>query len=320
MAAKIDYLPLDLDMMLDEKVYAFMRSSGDRAAAMADYGRLVLLLQEVYRGGFYMAVTPLKRSMLAEMMGLDEDGFDAFVRRCVACGLFDRGVLERTGALTSLGIQRRYFAAKRSSASKVSAKDRPYVVDENGPDPAAPASDPAALDAPAAPAAPDPEPPRLSQISPSPRTSREVDQGFAESAHVSPKEKRRELKRTEVKRRERSEEKGSSPSGSGASPLGCLSQSSSDGGMYSDGHGGWHGTMLEALSAHFARAAPGRDFGRFAGEVAGLCPPGCSCSLAEAERCFELVSQALARYDPSRAGSPFPLAKRILADERGGSL
>lgn len=107
MASSIDYVPVDIDMLDDPKVSALLNdlSDGDPAARFAAYGRFVLVLQRIYHDGFYMRYGKFERRKLAK----------------------DAGMLER-GALTSRGIQRRYFRARKAALSSVSEEDAPFVI------------------------------------------------------------------------------------------------------------------------------------------------------------------------------------------------
>lgn len=129
MASSIDYVPVDIDMLDDPKVSALLNdlSDGDPAARFAAYGRFVLVLQRIYHDGFYMRYGKFERRKLAKDAGMAPEELDAFLEACAECEVLDAGMLER-GALTSRGIQRRYFRARKAALSSVSEEDAPFVI------------------------------------------------------------------------------------------------------------------------------------------------------------------------------------------------
>lgn len=129
MASSIDYVPVDIDMLDDPKVSALLDdlSDGDPAAHFAAYGRLVIVLQRIYHDGLYMRYGKFERRKLAKDAGMAPEELDAFLEACAECEVLDAGMLER-GALTSRGIQRRYFRARKAALSSVSEEDAPFVI------------------------------------------------------------------------------------------------------------------------------------------------------------------------------------------------
>ena len=328
MAAPLEYMPVDIDMADDPKVFALMEEEGadDEAARWAAFGRVVALISRIYRHGFYMPYGRFERRKLARDLGLTGEGMDRFVERCVECEIFDEGMYREGGVLTSRGIQRRYLKAKKVGRWSVPAEDERYLLD--------------GCPAPAGPKRADEVPeirresPNISEIrreSPSgsgiaPETSGDAP-GIAE-----PSERREEKKREEKKekRRERPARAGRDRSSSSSAnrisgfasqafPLSCLSSVSDPAGAYFDSGGEAHATPWGALEATWARAAPGQDISSFARQVAGACPPDCDRSLERVEACGRLLQRALRAYDPAKGATPVPLAMRIIADERGGA-
>lgn len=305
MASAIEFVPLETDMMDDPKVSALLDdlSDGDASARFAAYGRLILVFQRIYHSGFYMRYGKFERRKLMKDTGLTEDGLDAFIGACAECEVLDSGMLSR-GVLTSRGIQRRYFRARKTARSAVSDEDSAFII-ETGRS-----------------AAVRRDSPNFSEIRrDSPRSS--------EIPREAPSLKREEKTR-EGKRRE--EEEGArgcaAPSGSsssslpsiadpeGGEPLSCLALVSDPTAQYFDAAGEAFDTPWAALASTFAERTHGRPIAPFARQVAGLCPPGCRRDLESVERCARLLQKALARYDPGK-GSPFPLARKIIEDERG---
>ena len=298
MASSIDYVPVDIDMLDDPKVSALLDdlSDGDPAARFAAYGRLVLILQRIYHDGFYMRYGKFERRKLAKDAGMAPEELDAFLEACAECEVLDAGMLER-GALTSRGIQRRYFRARKAALSSVSEEDAPFVI--------ARAEDCR-------------EPPRTSE------KRREVPK-IAEKRRTI-KEKRREVKRSE----EEEDARAGAASGlssssslrsladvpSGRAPLSCLAEVADPSSHCFDDGGNEYDTPWDALAADFAARTRGQPIGPFAAQVAALCPGDCPRDLGHVEACARLLRRAVARYDPAK-GSLFPLARKIIEDERG---
>ena len=303
MASSIDYVPVDIDMLDDPKVSALLDdlSDGDPAARFAAYGRLVLVLQRIYHDGFYMRYGKFERRKLAKDAGMAPEELDAFLEACAECEVLDAGMLER-GALTSRGIQRRYFRARKAALSSVSEEDAPFVIA------------------------------RAEDCRESPRSSenrREVPRS-SENRRVTPNLKREE-KRREVKRSEEEEDaRAGAASGlssssslrsladgpSGGAPLSCLAEVADPSSHYFDDGGNEYDTPWDALAADFAARTRGQPIGPFAAQVAALCPGDCPRDLGHVEACARLLRRAVARYDPAK-GSLFPLARKIIEDERG---
>ena len=296
MASSIEYAPIDVDMLDDPKVSALMDDlgGGDASEAFAAYGRLVAVLAHVYRDGWYMRYGKFERRKLAKDVGLTAEELDAFLGSLADCELIDAGMLER-GVITSAGIQRRYFGVKRKGrdAMALTEEERGYIIDR---------------DSPRAPAIERDCPP-LSAIE-------------RENPH---KEKRRKEKRREEEDDARAgARRGSSSSdsnGSGKSlqpyPLACLSTVYDEHGAYFDDAGEAFATPWDALVSTYANRARGQPIEGFARQVAAMCPRGCDRSLERVEGCARMLQRALARFDPAKSPNPFPLAKKIIEDERG---
>ena len=306
MASSIEYAPIDVDMLDDPKVSALMDDlgGGDASEAFAAYGRLVAVLAHVYRDGWYMRYGKFERRKLAKDVGLTAEELDAFLGSLADCELIDAGMLER-GVITSAGIQRRYFGVKRKGrdAMALTEEERGYIIDRDSP--RAPAIE---RDSPRVPAIERDCPP-LSAIE-------------RENPH---KEKRRKEKRREEEDDARAgARRGSSSSdsnGSGKSlqpyPLACLSTVYDEHGAYFDDAGEAFATPWDALVSTYANRARGQPIEGFARQVAAMCPRGCDRSLERVEGCARMLQRALARFDPAKSPNPFPLAKKIIEDERG---
>ena len=308
MASSIEYAPIDVDMLDDPKVSALMDDlgGGDASEAFAAYGRLVAVLAHVYRDGWYMRYGKFERRKLAKDVGLTAEELDAFLGSLADCELIDAGMLER-GVITSAGIQRRYFGVKRKGrdAMALTEEERGYIIDRDSPRPPVDYRD-----CPRAPA-----------------IERDLPRTPAIERETPHKEKRREEKRREEEDDARAgARRGSSSSdsnGSGKSlqpyPLACLSTVYDEHGAYFDDAGEAFDTPWDALVSTYANRTRGQPIEGFARQVAAMCPRGCDRSLERVEGCARMLQRALARFDPAKSPNPFPLAKKIIEDERGAS-
>ena len=325
----MSYAPIDADALADDKIFAFMRIAGgaeggyDAERGMAAYGRLVCLLQRVYRDGFYLKVTKVARIRLLDVTGLDGKGLDDFLELCLECELFDRRMWEEHGVITSHGIQSRYFRARKRGTDGLDPEDYRYLLP--------PFSDKYAQDAPAA----RDGSATLRNEAREEVAKRRADEredaatlrglGGEEGAKLRAQDKEKEKE----KRKEEEEEKESARSGARSSSsssdssegngacLPCMRSPSPDGALYRDARGGVHETVLGALGESYAAACPSGDFGRFCAAVGEICPDGCRGRPAQAERCGELIAGALSRFDPAKGTGPWPLVRKVLMEDRG---
>ncbi|TXF39053.1 DUF4373 domain-containing protein [Collinsella sp. BA40] len=315
MASQLEFVPIDIDMADDPKVSYLMDTvgAGDAAARFAAYGRLVLVMQRVYHDGFYLSYGKFERIKLAKDAGMSADELDGFIESCIDAELFDEGMFREHGVLTSRGIQARYFRARKTKA--VADEDAPFVLGSAAP-----------------------ERVREDELRDSPKSSenrREVPKS-SEIRRKAPKnaepseEKRRRSKEksSEGKTRGAAARAASSSSGdsggfasvaAGAFPLACLSAVSDPAGGYFDSAGAVHDTPWGAIEATYTDRTGGGNVRTFAMQVASLCPKGCDCSLERVEGCARLIMRSLERFDPAKGASPFPLAKKIIQDERGAA-
>lgn len=132
MASSLDFVPVDIDMADDPKVFALMEELGgdDECARWASYGRLLALMQRIYHEGFYLVYGRFERRKMARDLGMTGEELDSFIESCISCEIFDEGAYRQLSALTSRGIQRRYFKAKKTGKASVSDEDAPYVLIE----------------------------------------------------------------------------------------------------------------------------------------------------------------------------------------------
>lgn len=343
MAAPLDFMPVDIDMPDDPKIFAIMEDLGgdDESARWCAYGRLVALMQRVYHDGFYMVYGRFERRKLARDLGLTGEEMDSFVEKCVECEIFDASVWRDLGALTSRGIQRRYFKAKKTGKASVSEEDRPYLLLDlprvsgtlRDPGAAPDCSEDADSDDAADGAENRRESPRNAENRRAvPASLRESPSGSGIAPRIAEpsEDKRREEKKRKEKERKRPAgagrggrrqegAQGISSLLAGTHPLACMSAVSDPGGEYFDDVGASFSTPWDAVASTFSHVAPGRNLAAFAGRVADMCPEGCPCTLERVEGCARIVQSALRKFDPARGSDPFPLVRRIIEDERGDS-
>lgn len=318
MASSIEFVPVDVDMLDDPKVSALMDDlgGGDPSGEFAAYGRLMAILVHVYHDGFYMRYGKFERRKLAKDVGLSPEELDSFIGACIECEIFDAGMFER-GVLTSKGIQRRYFKAKKLGKQSIAPDEEEYIIDDDG------CQRGGAAD-------------RSENRRESPRSSenrRKVPKS-SEIRREAPRiaEPSEEKISKEKISKEEDEDEARAPARRGSSssdsndranqppqpyPLACLSTVYDEHGAYFDDAGEAFETPWDALVSTYANRTRGQPIEGFARQVAAMCPRGCDRSLERVEECARLFQRAVAGYDPGKSPTPFPLAKKIIEDERG---
>lgn len=98
-------------------------------------------------------------------------------------------------------------------------------------------------------------------------------------------------------------------------PLSCLSQMRGES-LYDDGMGNMHDTPWDALVMHLRYKAPDCDVASFAAAVSDTCPATCPEDAECTGRCFELISGALDKFNRNKCGSPIPLVRKVLTEDR----
>lgn len=105
----LDYFPFDVQFFDDEKIVAVAVKYGIKGEMCA-----VKLLCSIYRKGYYIEWNRIARILLLKSLpGVTEDELDEIVNRLVEWGFFDKSLFDTAKVLTSVGIQERYFKAKR---------------------------------------------------------------------------------------------------------------------------------------------------------------------------------------------------------------
>lgn len=103
----VDYFPKDTDFYYDDKVRLLRSRTGAKGMYIFDY-----ILCEIYRqNGYFLKWDKDRCLLMADAMGCgcSPENISEVISVCVKVGLFDKGVLDSDGILTSAGIQRRYI-------------------------------------------------------------------------------------------------------------------------------------------------------------------------------------------------------------------
>ena len=313
----VDYFSLETNAKDDDKIFDLKYRYGmpdgaddyDHGAAWAAYGRFVELLASIYADGFAIEVTKQRVLRMSQQLGMTAKEFQDFVQTCVDVGLFDEVLWSSEKVLTSRGIQKRYFHAVKRRKGDIPEEYKRWILIGSAPDD----------DSESAPCGND-------------ANTMQHDAGYIEK-------KRKEEKRKGKEKREEKRKGASSSSGAGKavenlstlfgaalsertddspSPqpcaLACLSTTFDPSTAYNDDTGNVWDTPWDALLSRFASKTGSRDAADFAQAVARKCPKGCDGAPEQASECYALLSEALDKYDPTKAASPVPLALKVLED------
>ena len=105
----LDYFPFDVQFFSDDKILAVSVEYGVKGEIS-----VVHLLCAIYRHGYFIEWNDCTRiRLLKELPGVSADLLDKVVHRLVEWGFFDKTLFDTAQVLTSIGIQSRYFKAKR---------------------------------------------------------------------------------------------------------------------------------------------------------------------------------------------------------------
>lgn len=105
----VDYFPLDTDFFQDDKVRLIKGEFGAKGIVI-----LLAILCEIYRGtGYYKVWGEDACFLMADAVGcgITPENITQVVHGCLRRSIFDSGVFQVFGILTSAGIQRRYIRA-----------------------------------------------------------------------------------------------------------------------------------------------------------------------------------------------------------------
>lgn len=105
----IDYFPFDVDFLQDKKIRLIKGEYGSKGVLI-----VIQLLCSIYKeNGYFSTCDPDDCILVADTVGCgcDANTIEEVVQGCLRRSIFDRGVFEAFGVLTSRGIQRRYLRA-----------------------------------------------------------------------------------------------------------------------------------------------------------------------------------------------------------------
>ena len=117
----IDYFPLDVGFLQDKKIRLLKGEYGSKGVLV-----VIQLLCSIYKENGYFSTCDSDDFILvadAVGCGCDANTIEEIVQGCLRRSIFDRGVFEAFGVLTSRGIQRRYLRAS-------SARDNIDMIQE----------------------------------------------------------------------------------------------------------------------------------------------------------------------------------------------
>lgn len=100
----LDFWPIDVDFESDERIAILLAEHGERGLAL-----WIRLLSRLYRVGLCFRWDQVAKRAFAGQVGRTVTEVEAVVETMLDVGLFNREVLDRTGFLTSKGVQRRYL-------------------------------------------------------------------------------------------------------------------------------------------------------------------------------------------------------------------
>lgn len=100
---RLDYFPMDVDFFQDLKIRKLIKRQGGKAIAV-----YTLLLCYIYKNGYYMMWDQDLPFICSEQAGYDEAYVREVIKVCLQLGLFSKDLYDKSGILTSRGIQERY--------------------------------------------------------------------------------------------------------------------------------------------------------------------------------------------------------------------
>lgn len=103
----LDYYPLDVGFLRDTKTRRIMRACGLQSIPI-----IISLLGNIYRDeGYFMQWNADMPFLIADEVGVSEGAVIEAVEKAAQVDFFDARLLKEQSALTSVGIQRRFFDA-----------------------------------------------------------------------------------------------------------------------------------------------------------------------------------------------------------------
>ena len=124
----IDYFPLDTDFLIDDKIRLIKAEFGAKGILI-----LIALFCDIYRTtGYYKVWSEDACFLMADAVGCGcaPENIRQVVLGCLRRSIFDNGVFNAFGILTSAGIQRRYLRAV-STRDSISMIKEYWLLDEN---------------------------------------------------------------------------------------------------------------------------------------------------------------------------------------------
>ena len=103
----VDYFPKDTDFYADDKVRLLRAEFGSKGMYLLDY-----ILCDLYgKNGYFIKLDKNKCYLVSDGVGCgcSPEFVAEFISGCIRCSFFDKRVFEMFGALTSVGIQRRFI-------------------------------------------------------------------------------------------------------------------------------------------------------------------------------------------------------------------
>ena len=110
----LDYFPFDVDFFEDEKLEAISGEFGSKGELAT-----IRLLCAVYKNGYFAVWSELlKMKLVKQLREVSPDLLEQIVNRLVNWGFFDKSLFDSAKVLTSIGIQKRYFEAKKRQSKE----------------------------------------------------------------------------------------------------------------------------------------------------------------------------------------------------------
>lgn len=111
----LDYWPIDCGFFRDRKIRLLRNEFGVTGVYV-----VLLMLNKIYEGnGYYITWDEDECSLLAEECREQEQVVNEVVKGCLRRSIFDDGVFQVFGVLTSHGIQKRYLTAVGHNRTKI---------------------------------------------------------------------------------------------------------------------------------------------------------------------------------------------------------
>ena len=124
----LDYFPVDIDIFSDRKTVLLMSVYGGEGFQLYMY-----YLCMIYREGYFITIEDEDDfQIIASQLNTEMDKVKEMTLYMVKKGLFDKGLFENRGILTSKGVQRRFqFAIKtRLAKTKLLADSTVWLLSE----------------------------------------------------------------------------------------------------------------------------------------------------------------------------------------------